>query len=201
VPNTSPKRQPARSELRLRQHGVPSQHSSFGFQSGPRIGFGSDVHRLVIGRKLILGGVRIRFERGPLGHSDGDALSHAVCDALLGAAALGDIGSHFPDSSPLWKDASSLKFLRHARGLLAESGFTILNIDSTIELEEPRLAPFIDRMRRNMARTLGLRVEQVSVKAKSGEGIGEVGRGEAVRAEAVALIGRQQTAGVGQATR
>jgi 2-C-methyl-D-erythritol 2,4-cyclodiphosphate synthase len=129
-----------------------------------------------------------------MGHSDGDALSHAICDALLGAAALGDIGRHFPDSSPRWKDASSLAFLELVNGLLTESGFAILNIDSTIELEKPRLAPYIHRMRRNVARALGIRIEQVSVKAKSGEGIGEVGRSEAVRAEAVALVGRRQLA-------
>jgi 2-C-methyl-D-erythritol 2,4-cyclodiphosphate synthase len=152
------------------------------------------VHRLVIRRKLILGGVRIPFEKGPLGHSDGDALSHAVCDALLGAAALGDIGRHFPNSSARWKDAPSLTFLRHASGLLAQSGFTILNVDSTIELENPRLSPFIDRMRRKIATALGLRVAQVSIKAKTGEGIGEVGRGEAVRAEAVVLIASTQEA-------
>jgi len=131
-----------------------------------------------------------------MGHSDGDALCHAVCDALLGAAALGDIGRHFPNSSPRWKDASSLTFLRRASRLLAESGFTILNVDSTIELERPRLAPFIDQMCRNMARALSLRPAQVGVKAKTGEGIGEVGRGEAVRAEAVVLIGRRKMAGV-----
>jgi len=131
-----------------------------------------------------------------MGHSDGDALCHAVCDALLGAAALGDIGRHFPNSSPRWKDASSLTFLRRASRLLAESGFTILNVDSTIELERPRLAPFIDQMCRNMARALSLRPAQVGVKAKTGEGIGEVGRGEAVRAEAVVLIGRRKMARV-----
>lgn len=189
MPKTTGKQQTAKS--RRQRHGVQSQPSSLVPQPSLRIGFGSDVHRLVIHRKLILGGVKIPFEKGPLGHSDGDALSHAVCDALLGAAALGDIGRHFPDSSPQWKDASSLEFLKHAGGMLAESGFTILNIDSTIELEKPRLAPFIDRMRRNMARALSLRLEQVSVKAKSGEGISEVGRGEAVRAEAVALIARR----------
>jgi 2-C-methyl-D-erythritol 2,4-cyclodiphosphate synthase len=168
--------------------------SSVALDPSCRIGFGSDVHRLVTRRKLILGGVRIPFDKGPVGHSDGDTLCHAVCDALLGAAALGDIGRHFPNSSPRWKDASSLTFLRRASRLLAESGFTILNVDSTIELERPRLAPFIDQMCRNMARALSLRPAQVGVKAKTGEGIGEVGRGEAVRAEAVVLIGRRKMA-------
>jgi 2-C-methyl-D-erythritol 2,4-cyclodiphosphate synthase len=149
---------------------------------------GNDIHRLVPGRKLILGGVHIPFESGPLGHSDGDALAHAVCDALLGAAALGDIGRHFPDTSANWKDASSLDFLRHIASLLEARGFVIVNIDSTIELEKPRLAPFIEQMRERMAEALGITAEQVNVKAKTGEGIGEVGRSEAIRAEAVALI-------------
>ena len=184
----------AKGKFPLRQRDVSSQSFPWAVLPSLRIGFGNDVHRLVIRRKLILGGVRIRFGRGPMGHSDGDALSHAICDALLGAAALGDIGRHFPDSAPRWKDVSSLVFLRHVGGLLSESGFAILNVDSTIELEKPRLAPYIDRMRRNLARALGVRVEQVSVKAKSGEGTGEVGRSEAVRAEAVALIGRRQPA-------
>ncbi|HEY6290571.1 MAG TPA: 2-C-methyl-D-erythritol 2,4-cyclodiphosphate synthase [Terriglobia bacterium] len=160
-------------------------------QAQVRIGFGSDVHRLVSGRKLILGGVRIPFEKGPLGHSDGDALSHAVCDALLGAAALGDIGRHFPDSSPRWKGAASLRFLRQVRRLVQRTGFAIVNVDSTIEIEKPRLAPYIDTMRGKVARALGILADQVSIKAKSGEGMGEVGRGEVVRAEAVALVERR----------
>jgi 2-C-methyl-D-erythritol 2,4-cyclodiphosphate synthase len=153
-----------------------------------RVGFGNDVHRLVPGRKLILGGVPIPFPRGPLGHSDGDALAHAICDALLGAAGLGDIGRHFPDSAPRWKDASSLDFLYHVAALLAKGGFAIVNVDSTIDLERPKLAPHIERMRAKLARALGIPVDRVSVKAKTGEGIGHVGRGEAIRAEAVALI-------------
>jgi len=155
-----------------------------------RIGFGNDVHRLARGRKLILGGVRIPFSKGPVGHSDGDALSHAVCDALLGAAGLGDIGRHFPDSSPRWRGASSLEFLRRVRKQLEAENYTIVNLDSTIEIERPRLAPFVDRVRRKTARALGVRPEQVSIKVKSGEGLGDVGRGEAVRASAVALIHR-----------
>lgn len=153
-----------------------------------RVGFGNDVHRLVEGRPLILGGVRIPFERGPAGHSDGDALAHAICDALLGASALGDIGTHFPDSSRRWKNASSLEFLRRTRRLLAGAGFTIENVDSTIELEQPRLGPFKVRMRRRLAAALGVAVGRVNVKAKSAEGLGEVGRGEALRAQAAALI-------------
>ncbi len=153
-----------------------------------RIGFGNDLHRLVSGRKLILGGARIPFARGPLGHSDGDALIHAACDALLGAAALGDIGGHFPDHAPQWKNASSLRFLRHVRALLAQDGYAVLNLDATVEIERPKLAPYIPRMRRNLAAALGINLSQVSVKAKTSEGIGSVGRGEAIRASAIALL-------------
>jgi len=153
-----------------------------------RIGFGNDIHRLAAGRKLILGGVRIPFDRGPVGHSDGDALVHAICDALLGAAVLGDIGRHFPDTSPEWRGVSSLLFLRHVRKLLDQARYTIINIDSTVDLERPRLASYIPRMQKKIAAGLGLKPEQVNVKAKSGEGLEAVGRGEAVRAEAVAML-------------
>jgi len=153
-----------------------------------RVGIGNDVHRLVAGRKLILGGVRVPFERGPAGHSDGDALSHAICDALLGAAALGDIGRHFPDTSPRWRNASSLLFLRHVRNLLAQTGHSIVNVDATVGLERPKLAPYIPRMQKKLASALGIRPAQVSVKAKSGEGLDAVGRGEALRADAIGLI-------------
>ena len=153
-----------------------------------RIGYGNDVHRLVPGRKLILGGVRIPFDKGPEGHSDGDALAHAVTDALLGAAALGDIGTHFPDNSPKWHHVSSLLFLRHTRKLLQKSGFAIVNVDATISLERPKLAPHILKLRRKVAAALGVKPAQVSVKAKTGEGLGSVGRGEAIRADAVALV-------------
>src|SRR5579875_2118953 len=155
-----------------------------------RAGFGNDVHRLAAGRKLILGGVRIPFDKGPAGHSDGDALAHALCDALLGAAALGDIGQHFPDSSPRWHNASSLEFLRHARKLMKQAGYRIISLDATVGLERPKLAPHIPRMRTRVARALGVKTEQVSVKAKTGEGLDAVGRGEAVRVEAIALIER-----------
>ena len=128
VSKTRIKQRPASGRLGPGRRGHDG-YSPFALRPSLRIGFGSDVHRLVIGRKLILGGVRIPFEKGPFGHSDGDALSHAVCDALLGAAALGDIGRHFPNSSARWKNAPSLTFLRHASGLLAQSGFAILNVD------------------------------------------------------------------------
>ncbi|HEV2419169.1 MAG TPA: 2-C-methyl-D-erythritol 2,4-cyclodiphosphate synthase [Terriglobia bacterium] len=153
-----------------------------------RIGIGNDLHRLVAGRKLIVGGVRIPFEKGPAGHSDGDVLAHAACDALLGAAALGDIGRHFPDTSPEWRNTSSLVFLRRVRRMLGEAGYRIVNLDVTIGFEQPKLAPHIPAMRGKVARALGIDVEQVSVKAKTGESLGAIGRGEAIRADAVALI-------------
>ncbi|MGD0227506.1 MAG: 2-C-methyl-D-erythritol 2,4-cyclodiphosphate synthase [Terriglobia bacterium] len=149
---------------------------------------GNDLHRLAEGRKLILGGVRIPFDKGPVGHSDGDVLAHAICDALLGAACLGDIGRHFPSTSPQWKNASSLRFLRHVRELLDAAGFSIVNIDATVGLERPKLAPHIPLMERKVAAALALKPGQVSVKAKTGEGVDAVGRGEAIRADAVALI-------------
>ena len=153
-----------------------------------RVGIGNDIHRLAAGRKLILGGVRIPFDKGPVGHSDGDALAHAVCDALLGAAVLGDIGQHFPDSSPAWHGVSSLRFLRHTRKLLKDAGHRIVNVDATIGLERPKLAPHIPEMRKKLAAALGIKPAQVSVKAKTGEGVDAVGRGEALRADAIALI-------------
>src|SRR2546430_2346055 len=122
-----------------------------------RIGIGNDIHRLEAGRKLILGGVRIPFGKGPLGHSDGDALAHAICDALLGAAGLGDIGRHFPDTSPRWRNASSLLFLRRVRKLLDRARFVIVNLDSTIGLERPQLARYMPRMPKKVAPAPGLR--------------------------------------------
>lgn len=172
-----------------RRRPVHFQLSTFNCQLLCRLGIGNDVHRLVPGRKMILGGVRIPFEKGPAGHSDGDALTHAICDALLGAAALGDIGRHFSDTSPRWHNASSLLFLRHTRKLLQESGFAVVNIDASISLERPRLAPYIPRMRKKVAASLGIKPSQVSVKAKTGEGLDAVGAGEAIRADAVALVG------------
>jgi 2-C-methyl-D-erythritol 2,4-cyclodiphosphate synthase len=153
-----------------------------------RVGLGNDIHRLAPGRELILGGVRIPFEKGPVGHSDGDALAHAICDALLGALALGDIGQHFPDDSSRWHKASSLVFVRHVRELIEDAGYRIVNVDSTVGLERPKLGPHVAAMRRKLARALGVAPEQVSVKAKSGEALDAVGRGQAVRADAVALI-------------
>jgi 2-C-methyl-D-erythritol 2,4-cyclodiphosphate synthase len=159
-------------------------------QGALRVGIGNDVHRMIKGERLILGGVEIPSEKGPRAHSDGDALSHAVCDALLGAARLGDIGRLFPDTAPRWRNTSSLRFLRKVRARLASADYAIVNVDATVGLERPRLGPHILKMERNIARALGVKPEQVSVKAKTGEGLGAVGRGEAVRADAVTLIGK-----------
>jgi 2-C-methyl-D-erythritol 2,4-cyclodiphosphate synthase len=163
-------------------------NSEFTIRSSYRVGIGTDLHRLAPGRKLVLGSVRIRFEKGPVGHSDGDALIHAICDALLGAAALGDIGQHFPDTSPKWRNASSLLFLRQVGRLLDRAGYAIVNVDATVGLDRPKLAPYIPRMQKRLAAALGIRPAQVSVKAKTGEGLDAVGQGVAVRADAVALI-------------
>lgn len=165
-----------------------AQHHSPPSPLALRVGIGNDIHRLAEGRKLIIGGVRIPFDKGPVGHSDGDVLAHAICDALLGAARLGDIGRHFPNSAPQWKNVSSMLFLRHVRQLLADAGYAIVNIDAIVGLERPKLAPYILTMEKKVAAALGLTIAQVSVKAKSGEGLDAVGRGEALRADAVALI-------------
>jgi 2-C-methyl-D-erythritol 2,4-cyclodiphosphate synthase len=153
-----------------------------------RIGIGNDLHRLAEDRTLVLGGVRIPFDKGPVGHSDGDVLAHAICDALLGAARLGDIGRHFSNASPQWKNASSLLFLRRVGEMLLSAGYTIVNVDATVGLERPKLAPHIPLMQKKTAAALGVEPTQVSIKAKSGEGVDAVGRGEAIRADAVALI-------------
>lgn len=153
-----------------------------------RIGFGNDIHRLVEGRPLILGGVTIDSDLGAEGHSDADALTHAVTDALLGALAVGDIGSHFPDSEERWRNAESFVFLRYAVGLMKESGYSVSNIDTVVHLERPRLAPYVAQIIENLAIALEIEQNCVSVKAKSGEGLDAVGTGRAVRTEAVILI-------------
>jgi len=153
-----------------------------------RIGTGYDVHRLVEDRKLILGGVEIPFEKGLLGHSDADVLLHAICDALLGAAALGDIGRHFPDTNPAFKDIDSQILLQHVGLLLQEKGYSIVNIDSTIIAQRPKMAPFIDIMTANIARVLAIDPDQVNVKATTTEELGWEGRGEGIAAQAVTLI-------------
>jgi len=153
-----------------------------------RIGHGYDVHRLSEDRELILGGVKIENDLGLLGHSDADVLLHAVCDALLGAAALGDIGKHFPDTDPKYKGISSLVLLENVTKLLNKNGFFVLNIDSTIIAEKPKLAPFIDKMRENIAKAVGIEVERVSVKATTEEGLGFTGDKKGIAAHAVCLI-------------
>ena len=153
-----------------------------------RVGIGYDIHPLVKGRKLILGGVEIPFDRGLSGWSDGDALTHAIIDALLGAAALGDIGRHFPSGEPEYKDISSLALLKKTRDKLEDSGFKIVNIDATIIAEKPELRDFIDQMRLKLSQTLAVRVEQVSVKASTDNGLGFAGRGEGIAACAVAMV-------------
>ena len=153
-----------------------------------RIGFGNDIHRLVAGRPLILGGVIIESDLGAEGHSDADALFHAVTDALLGALALGDIGSHFSDKDPRWKDADSLVFLAEAIRLIREKGFRVVNLDSTISLEKPKLRPHIEAMRENLARVLEIETNCVSIKAKTGEGVDSIGQRLAIKAEAVVLL-------------
>jgi 2-C-methyl-D-erythritol 4-phosphate cytidylyltransferase/2-C-methyl-D-erythritol 2,4-cyclodiphosphate synthase len=153
-----------------------------------RIGTGYDLHRLVDGRALILGGVTIPADRGLQGHSDADALSHAVTDAVLGAVAQGDIGRHFPDTDPQWKGASSLAMLQHAVSLARESGYVVGNVDAVVIAERPRLAPHIDEIRKSLARVLGVEIGSVSVKGKTNEGIGEIGRGEALAVHAVAVL-------------
>lgn len=155
-----------------------------------RIGYGNDVHRLAENKPLILGGVEIETDLGAVGHSDADALAHAVTDAILGALALGDIGSHFPDSDAKWKDADSFDFLRHTIGLMNEKGFQIANLDSTINLEKPKLRPHIDKMRENLARVLETEIENISVKAKTGEKVDAVGERRAIRVEVVLLLRR-----------
>lgn len=153
-----------------------------------RVGYGYDVHRLVEGRKLILGGVDIPFEKGLLGHSDADVLLHAVTDALFGAAALGDIGSHFPDTDPRYKGADSLKLLEACGKELEEHGWKIGNIDATIVAQRPKLLPYVPQMRENIARVLNITVDQVSLKGKTEEGLGFTGAGDGMAVHAVCLI-------------
>ena len=153
-----------------------------------RIGMGYDVHRLTEGRDLILGGVKIPYEKGLLGHSDADVLLHAVMDALLGAAALGDIGKHFPDTDPAYEGASSMRLLEHVGELLEERLYVVENIDATIIAQRPKMAPHIEEMRRNIAAALHLELDQVNVKATTEEGLGFTGTGEGISAQAVACL-------------
>ena len=153
-----------------------------------RIGMGYDVHRLTEGRDLILGGVKIPYEKGLLGHSDADVLLHAVMDALLGAAALGDIGKHFPDTDPAYEGASSMRLLEHVGKLLEERLYVVENIDATIIARRPKMAPHIEEMRRNIAAALHLELDQVNVKATTEEGLGFTGSGEGISSQAICLV-------------
>jgi 2-C-methyl-D-erythritol 2,4-cyclodiphosphate synthase len=156
-----------------------------------RCGIGYDLHRLAEGRKLIIGGIEVPFDKGPIGHSDGDVLAHAMCDALLGAAGLGDIGKLFPDTDPEWKGANSLLFLEHTRKLLSGKNSVIEYVDAVVILEKPKLGPHFPKMREALARALGVSVDQISLKAKTNEGVDAVGRGEAIAAHVVATLSQK----------
>ena len=162
-----------------------------------RVGIGHDTHRFAEGRPLLLGGVRVEHPRGLVGHSDADVVLHAVTDALLGAAGLGDIGDAFPDTDPAFKDADSRLFLRHTLERLNRAGWRTVNVDVTILAQEPKLGPVKDRIRRNLAGLLGLDAGAVNVKAKTGEKVGHIGRGEAIACQAVILIGKKSSTAEG----
>jgi 2-C-methyl-D-erythritol 2,4-cyclodiphosphate synthase len=151
-------------------------------------GIGYDLHRLVEGRKLMIGGIEVPFDKGSQGHSDGDVLCHAICDALLGAAGLGDIGAHFPDTDPKWKGAASLIFLEHIHGLLTNKRFRIVNIDAIVICERPKLGPHFPAMRAALAKALGITANEINLKAKTNEGVDAIGRGEAIAAHVVANL-------------
>jgi len=153
-----------------------------------RCGIGYDLHRLESGRKLIVGGIELPFDKGPVGHSDGDVLAHALCDALLGAAGLGDIGTHFPDTDPKWKGANSLLFLEYAQKLLAARNFVIEHVDAVVITEKPKLGPHFPKMRGALSQALGVSAEKIHLKAKTNEGVDAIGRGEAIAAQVVATL-------------
>jgi 2-C-methyl-D-erythritol 2,4-cyclodiphosphate synthase len=158
-----------------------------------RIGFGFDVHRLVEDRKLIIGGIEIPFEKGLLGHSDADVLLHAICDAMLGALALGDIGKHFPDTDPNYKDADSKELLKRVNKLVLANSYVVNNIDSTVILEKPKLMNYVPQMRKVIAEILGIGLEQVSIKATTNEGMGFIGKGEGCAVNAVVLLIKKES--------
>jgi 2-C-methyl-D-erythritol 2,4-cyclodiphosphate synthase len=153
-----------------------------------RCGIGYDLHRLEAGRKLIIGGVHVPFDKGPAGHSDGDVVAHALCDALFGAAGLGDIGTHFPDTDLKWKNADSMQFLEHAARLLDEKEFSIEHVDAVVILEKPKLGPHFPQMREKLAKALSVTSDRIHLKAKTNEGVDAIGRGEAIAAWVVATI-------------
>lgn len=169
-------------------NGLCRKFDETGTEEDMRIGMGYDVHRLTEGRRLIMGGVEIPYEKGLLGHSDADVLVHAVMDALLGAAALGDIGKHFPDTDPAYKGISSIALLKKVGELLEENCFLIENIDATIIAQAPKMRPHIDRMRQNMADALGIDISQINVKATTEEGLGFTGTGEGISSQAICLL-------------
>jgi 2-C-methyl-D-erythritol 2,4-cyclodiphosphate synthase len=156
----------------------------------PQLGIGYDLHRLEPGRKLILGGIEVPFDKGPMGHSDGDVLSHAICDALFGAAGLGDIGKHFPDTDPQWQGVSSMVFLEQLAKAFSEKKLHIAHIDAVVICERPKLGPHFPAMREKLAGALGIRADQINLKAKTNEGVDAIGRGEAIAAHAIATIER-----------
>ncbi len=158
-----------------------------------RVGIGQDMHKLADGGRLVIGGIEIDSPRGAVAHSDGDVLIHAVIDAMLGAAALGDIGDHFPDSDPAYKDADSRELLKQANALVNEEGFRVRNVDATVVIESPKLGALKRQMSENIAADIGLEAGRVNVKAKSAEGLGDIGQGEAVAAEAVVLLKNRKT--------
>ena len=153
-----------------------------------RCGIGYDLHRLEAGRPLIVGGIEVPFDKGPVGHSDGDVLAHAICDALLGAAGLGDIGTHFPDTDPKWKGANSLLFLEHAKKLLEDKELAIEHVDAVVILEKPKLGPHFPKMRQALAKALRVPLEKIHLKAKTNEGVDAIGQGEAIAAQVVATL-------------
>jgi 2-C-methyl-D-erythritol 2,4-cyclodiphosphate synthase len=153
-----------------------------------RAGIGYDLHRLAEGRKLILGGIEVPFPKGPVGHSDGDALAHAICDALLGAAGMGDIGTHFPDTDPKWRDVSSLRFLERVRELLVEQRLRIAHIDAVVITEKPKLGPHFPAMREALAKSLGISASAINLKAKTNEGVDAIGHGEAIAAQVIVTL-------------
>jgi 2-C-methyl-D-erythritol 2,4-cyclodiphosphate synthase len=155
-----------------------------------RVGIGYDLHRLVEGRAFVLGGITVPFEKGAVSHSDGDVLAHAICDALLGAAGLGDIGSHFPDTDPKWKGVSSLRFLEQVSDLLDQSGWSIDHVDAVVVTEKPKLNPHFPAMREALSQALGVDLARIHLKAKTNEGVDAVGHGEAIAAHAVATLER-----------
>jgi 2-C-methyl-D-erythritol 2,4-cyclodiphosphate synthase len=172
----------------MRQMKVNAKRALVLNTAATRTGIGYDLHRLEVGRTLIVGGIELPFDKGPVGHSDGDVLAHALCDALLGAAGLGDIGTHFPDTDPKWKGANSMLFLEHAKKLLDEKQFAIEHVDAVVITEKPKLGSHFPKMQAALAKALGVGAEKIHLKAKTNEGVDAIGRGEAIAAHVVATL-------------